>query len=131
MKKKWFVMTIATMLFGCSSGADFVPNVNPEFKEQMKGKTIAEATGTPSLWGQTETSVASKIKKGQTTKEEIKRVFGPTTNIALIDTGETWTYESSVVTIFSGASYTRNKLIVLFDDKGIVKNYAMTVDSKQ
>ena len=63
MKKKWFVMTIATMLLGCSSGADFVPNVNPEFKEQMKGKTIGEATGTPSLWGQTETSVASKIKK--------------------------------------------------------------------
>ncbi len=131
MKTTWFSIIAAVWLTGCGSGANFVPNANPEFRTEMQGKTIGETTGTPALWGQTEESVAKKITKGTTTKEEIKQSYGPTTNVSLTDTGEVWTYESTVTTIFSGASYTQNKLIILFNEKGIVKNYTFTVDKKQ
>ncbi len=98
---------------------------NPEFRKQMEGKTIGEATGNPSLWGQTEETIAKKIFPGKTTKDEVRAMFGASLKVVLTDTGETWTYESSVVTIFSGRSYTRNTLVLLFDDKGIVKRYSM------
>ncbi len=97
----------------------------------MKGKTVAEATGDRALWGQTEESIAKQIFPGRTTKNEVRAMFGSSLKVVLSDSGETWTYESSVVTIFSGASYTRNTLVILFDDKGIVKRYSMNVDEKK
>ncbi|OCW47647.1 hypothetical protein A6763_09330 [Aeromonas caviae] len=88
---------------------------------------IGEATGDPSMWGQTEESIAKKIVPKKSTKDDVKRIFGSTTKVALTDTGETWTYESQVITIFSGASNTKNTLIVLFDTDGVVNRYSMNV----
>lgn len=96
----------------------------------MEGKTIGEATGNPALWGQTEETIAKKIFPGKTTKAEVRGLFGSTTKVALTDSGETWTYDSAVVTIFAGASYTQSTLLVLFDENGIVKRYSMNVDKK-
>lgn len=96
----------------------------------MEGKTIGEATGNPALWGQTEETIEKKILPGKTTKEQVRAIFGTSLKVVLTDTGETWTYESSVVTIFSGRSYTRNTLVILFDEKGVVKRYSMNVDAK-
>jgi hypothetical protein len=104
--------------------------VNPEFRKQMEGKTVGEATGDQALWGQTEDTIAKKIFPGKTTKDEVRAIFGASLKVVLTDTGETWNYESSVVTIFSGSSYTRNTLIILFDDKAIVKRYSMNVLTK-
>lgn len=101
---------------------------NPEFKNQMEGRTLGEAKGNPALWGQTEASIARKLFPGRTTKSDVKAIFGSTTNVVLTDNGETWAYESSVVTIFAGASYTRNTLFILFDERGMVKRYSMNVD---
>ncbi|MFM4895618.1 MULTISPECIES: hypothetical protein [Aeromonas] len=114
------------LLSGCT-GTALVPDVNPEFKQQMEGKMIGEATGDPSMWGQTEESIAKKIVPKKSTKDDVKRIFGSTTKVALTDTGETWTYESQVITIFSGASNTKNTLIVLFDTDGVVNRYSMNV----
>jgi hypothetical protein len=120
-------LLVAAMTAGCT-GVPQSADVNPEFREKMKGKTIGQATGDHGLWGQTEDSVGKKIVSGKTTKEEVRAVFGPCLKVQLSDSGETWTYESEVITIFSGSSYTRNKLVILFDDKGIVKRYSMNVD---
>jgi hypothetical protein len=96
----------------------------------MEGKNIGEATGDAALWGQTEESISSKLFPGKTTTSEVRSLFGSTTKVSLTETGEIWTYESSVVTIFAGASYTRNTLLVLFDDKGIIKRYSLNVDKQ-
>jgi len=117
-----------------STGCTGVPasvDVTPEFRKQMEGKTIGEATGNKALWGQTEETIAKKIFPGRTTKEEVRSIFGASLKVVLTDTGETWTYESSVVTIFAGSSYTRNTLVILFDDKGVVTRYSMNVDEKK
>ncbi len=114
---------------GCT-GVPASVDVNPEFRKQMEGKTIGEATGNPALWGQTEETIEKKILPGKTTKEQVRAIFGTSLKVVLTDTGETWTYESSVVTIFSGRSYTRNTLVILFDEKGVVKRYSMNVDAK-
>jgi hypothetical protein len=106
-------------------------DVNPEFREKMDGRTIGEATGNRALWGQTEETIAKKIHPRRTTKKEVREIFGSSLDVELTDTGEIWNYESSVVTIFSGASYTRNSLIVLFDDQGVVKRYSMNVDERK
>ena len=120
-----FGLVVLTMA-GCT-GVPSSVDANPEFREQMKGKTIGEATGNPALWGQTEETIAKKIFPGKTTKDEVRAIFGASLKVVLTDSGETWNYESSVVTIFSGRSYTRSTLIILFDDKGIVKRYSMNV----
>jgi hypothetical protein len=117
--------TLLTMA-GCTGVPSSVV-VNPEFREQMKGKTIGEAKGNPALWGQTEDTIAKKIFPGRTSKDEVRAIFGASLKVVLTETGETWNYESSVVTIFNGSSYTRNTLVILFDDKGIVKRYSMNV----
>jgi len=129
MKKTLYFLMLGLVLLTMAScsGVPTSVAVNPEFRSQMEGKTIGEATGNQALWGQTEDTIAKKIFPGETTKGMVRAIFGASLNVVLTDTGETWNYESSVVTIFSGSSYTRNTLIVLFDDKGIVKRYSMNV----
>lgn len=122
-------LLIGATLIGCA-GVPMSTNINPEFRKQMEGKTLGEATGTPALWGQTEETIAKKLFPGKTNKDDVRAIFGSTTKVALTDTGETWTYESSVVTIFTGASYTRNTLLVLFDGNGILRRYSMNVDAR-
>ena len=134
MKSFYFYLIPVTVVIAASVGCTGVPasaDVNPQFREQMKGKTIGETTGDRALWGQTEASIAKKIFPGKTTKEDVRALFGSCLRVVLSDTGETWTYASSVITIFSGSSYTRNTLVILFDDKGTVKRYSMNVDEKK
>ena len=120
---------VSSALTGCTGVPQSV-DANPEFRKQMEGRTIGEATGDPALWGQTEESIARKILPGRTTKSEVRTMLGATTKVSLTESGETWVYESSVVTIFTGASYIRNMLLVLFDENGIVKRYSMNVDKR-
>jgi hypothetical protein len=124
------IIIFSTSIFVGCSGVPQAVDVNPEFRKQMEGKVIGEATGDTALWGQTEESVAKKIFPGKTTKSDIREIFGSTTKVALTETGETWAYESSVVTIMTGSSYTRNTLLVLFDENGVVRRYSMNVDKR-
>ena len=127
--KRTLSILFLVAMAGCT-GLPKSTDANPEFRKQMEGKTIGEATGNSALWGQTEDSIAKKVFPGKTNKSDVRVIFGSADNVALSDTGEIWTYESSVVTIFSGASYTRNKLLILFDENGVVKRYSMNVDAR-
>jgi hypothetical protein len=54
-----FILVASLMIVTTFSGCTGVPasiDVNPEFREQMKGKTIGQATGDRMLWGQTRLS---------------------------------------------------------------------------
>lgn len=127
------LLTVCVIASASLMGCTVVPlmkDPNPEFKTQMEGKTLGEAKGNPALWGQTEESISKKIFIGRTTKSDIRAKFGSTTNVLLSENGENWTFESSVVTFFSSASYTKNTLIILFDNSGIVKRYSMNVDTR-
>ena len=129
--KRLFLIGIFSLLVlsGCT-GIPSSTDVNPEFRAQMEGKVLGEAKGAPSLWGQTEESISQKVFPNKSTKSDVKRMFGSTSNIRLTETAETWIYKSSVVTIFSGASYTQNTLIILFDENGVVKRYSMNSNVK-
>ena len=95
--------------------------------------------GNDSLRKETEASVGDKIKPGETTKAEIKGMFGSPLNTSFTDSGmEIWKYELSkisvdatslipVVSIFAASSSGKKKeLIVFFDDKDVVKKYNMS-----
>jgi outer membrane protein assembly factor BamE (lipoprotein component of BamABCDE complex) len=97
------------------------------------------SVGNESLRKESEASVQQKIVEGKTTKAEIKAMFGSPATTSFTDGGlEIWNYELSkmkadavnyipLVGLFgSSASGTKKTLVVLFDDKGVVKKYTMS-----
>ena len=95
--------------------------------------------GNDSLRKETESSVGDKIKPGETTKAEVKGLFGSPLNTSYTDSGlEIWKYELSnlsvdatslipVVSIFAASSSGKKKeLVVFFDEKDVVKKYNMS-----
>jgi len=104
------------------------------------GMMCACATaGNDSLRKETEASVNDKIKPGETTKAEVKSMFGSPLNTSFTDSGqEIWKYELSnvsadatsfipVVSIFAASSSGKKKeLVVFFDDKDVVKKFNMS-----
>ena len=56
--------------------------------------------GNKALRGVTATSIAEHIKRGVTTREEIKALFGEPSNVSYIDNGlEAWTYYAGTTTV--------------------------------
>ena len=95
--------------------------------------------GNDSLRKETEASVSDKIKPGETTKAEVKGMFGSPLTTSYTDSGmEIWKYELAkisadatsyipVVSIFAASSSGKKKeLVVFFDEKDVVKKYNMS-----
>lgn len=97
------------------------------------------SVGNATLGKESEHSIQTKIIEGQTTKAEVRRMFGSPLKTTFTDSGqEVWNYELSkmsadmvsfipVVSMFgSSASGTKKELVVLFDREGIVRRFAMS-----
>ncbi|WP_321277231.1 hypothetical protein [Thiomicrorhabdus indica] len=115
MKNALLMIAIAAILGGCASAG------NQKLAEE-NGKTVAQ-----------------KIQENVTTKSEVQRHFGDPSETSFTDGGlEIWKYHLTdlsadavnyipVVNLFgSSASGTKKELVVLYDDKGIVKKYSMS-----
>ncbi len=96
------------------------------------------SAGNPHLRQETESSVADKVKEGETTKSEIKAIFGSPDSTSFTDGGlEIWKYyyiksraaASTYLTAFVGVAKQiadKKELTILFDDKDIVKRFTMS-----
>ena len=97
------------------------------------------SSGNDTLRKETELSVSKKMVEGQTTKAEVRGMFGSPLKTTFTDGGlEIWTFELSKVSadavsyiplvgLFGGsASGTKKELVVLFDDNGVVKRFSMS-----
>ncbi len=97
------------------------------------------SVGNESLRQETEATISQKIVEGKTAKTEVRSMFGSPASTSFTDAGlEIWKYELSkmsadavnfipVVNLFGRShSGTKKELVILFDDKGIVKRYSMS-----
>ncbi len=96
------------------------------------------SSGNKVLKDETSSSVAQKIIKGKTTKQEVRSMYGDPMETSFTDSGkEIWKYNfikgqmkaSSfipVVSLFSSGSEGDKKELVVFFDNDIVKNYSMS-----
>jgi len=100
--------------------------------------TACASNGNESLRNQTQATVATQIKNGVTTKEEVRKQFGDPTETSFTDGGkEIWKYRLDnvsadavsyvpVVNMFgASASGTRKELVILFDGDTVSK-YTMS-----
>jgi len=109
MKKYIVFLALVPLVFGCASGGN----------EKVRSETMD--------------SVAAKVTKGATTKEQIKTLYGEPSHVTLTDGGnEVWTYQYAhatatavsyvpIVGIFAGGSD--------INKNNIMQNY--TVHSSQ
>jgi len=97
------------------------------------------SVGSESLRKETETSVSQKIVQGKTTKTEVRSMFGSPTKTSFTDGGlEIWNYDFTnvsadaisyvpIVGMFgASASGKKKELVVMYDDKNIVKRFSMS-----
>ena len=64
----------------------------------------------------------SEIRIHQTTRDEIRSMFGPPWRVGIEDGRQTWTYGRYLYRLF-GETSTKD-LVVRFDDRGIVASYS-------
>ncbi|MCP3718940.1 outer membrane protein assembly factor BamE [Paraburkholderia sp. CNPSo 3281] len=96
------------------------------------------SAGVQQLKDESATTVGEKITKGKSTKDDVRATFGDPTETSFTDSGnEIWRYRYShstakginfvpLANIFmSGQDVDKKELVVFFDDKGVVKNFAM------
>ncbi|WP_310389458.1 hypothetical protein [Roseateles sp.] len=97
------------------------------------------SAGTEALRKESESSVQQKMAVGKTTKAEVRAMFGSPIKTTFTDNGlEVWNFEFSnvsadalsyvpIVNMFGGsASGKKKELVVLFDEKDVVKRFAMS-----
>lgn len=97
------------------------------------------SAGSKVLHHETETTVSQKLTEGQTTKAEVRKMFGSPAKTSFTDGGlEIWTYERSnlkadgvnyipIVNLFgSSMSGVKKELVILFDSHDVVKRYSMS-----
>lgn len=97
------------------------------------------STGNKVLKKETSSTVSAKITKGETTKEQVRAMYGDPMTTSFTDSGkEIWKYEFTkthvkatnfipFVSMFnSGAKGTKKELVIMFDDNSIVKNFSMS-----
>lgn len=97
------------------------------------------SAGNQTLKAESEGSVSEKLKEGQTTKQEVRNLFGSPSTTDFTDGGlEVWKYELvdvsadavsyiPIVNLFgSSASGTKKELVVLFDSEDIIKRFSMS-----
>ncbi|MFP6561950.1 outer membrane protein assembly factor BamE [Paraburkholderia sp. B3] len=107
-------LIVATMLAGCASAG----------VQQLKTEDA--------------TTVSAKITRDRSTKDDVRAAFGDPTETSFTDSGnEIWRYRYSHSTakginfvplanlFMSGQDVDKKELVVLFDDKGVVKNFSM------
>ena len=88
--------------------------------------------------------IDQQIVQGKTTKEEVRAALEDPTGVSFTNDGrEVWTYLYAhatptaqsyipVVNLFShGANVDRKRLVILFDDKGIVEKYSYSEGKSQ
>ena len=63
----------------------------------------------------------TRIRLGETTREDIKEILGPPWRIGLEDGNRTWTYGYYKYSLF-GETITRD-LVIRFDSNGVVSSY--------
>ncbi len=96
------------------------------------------SSGNKVLKEETAQTVESKLIKGKSTKSDVRSLYGDPMTTSFTDSGnEIWKYEFvnahskatnfiPVVSMFaSGSEGEKKELVVFFDQRGIVKNYAM------
>ncbi len=96
------------------------------------------SSGNKALKEESSSSVAEKIIKGKTTKEEVRSMYGDPMETTFTDSGkEIWKYHFikaqikasnliPVVNLFASGSEGDKKELVVFFDNDIVKNYSMS-----
>ena len=97
------------------------------------------SAGNKVLKNESAKSVAAKIEKGRSTKDDVRAMFGDPMTTSFTDSGnEIWKYEFTkthakatnfipFVSLFkSGAKGKKKELVVFFDKNGVVKNYSMS-----
>jgi outer membrane protein assembly factor BamE (lipoprotein component of BamABCDE complex) len=97
------------------------------------------SSGNESLRKESESSIQQKVVEGKTTKAEVRQMFGSPLSTSFTDGGlEIWNFEMAkmsadaidyvpIVGLFGGtASGTKKQLVILFDDKGVVKKCSMS-----
>ena len=97
------------------------------------------SAGNKVLKNESAKSVAAKIEKGRSTKDDVRAMFGDPMTTSFTDSGnEIWKYEFTkthskvtnfipIVSLFkSGAKGKKKELVVFFDKNGVVKNYSMS-----
>lgn len=101
------------------------------------------STGNVSMKEHTQDSIDTVIVKSKTTKQEVLAYFGAANSSSFTDSGnEIWTYRYDYskpmarnfipYNVFSMGENTQTKeLVILFDDKGIVKNYTFRQTATQ
>jgi len=101
--------------------------------------TGCASVGSESLRKETEVTVSQKVVQGKTTKSEVRAMFGSPTKTSFTDGGlEIWNYDFTnvsadaisyvpIVSMFGGSSSGKKKeLVVMYDEKDIVKRYSMS-----
>ena len=94
--------------------------------------------GVQQLKEENQASVATKITRGKSTKDDVRAAFGDPTETSFTDSGnELWRYRYSHSTskainfvplanlFLAGADVDKRELVVFFDADGLVKNYSM------
>lgn len=105
------------------------------------GMTLAgcASSGNQSLRDETEASVSAKLTEGKTTRSEVQQMFGSPYQTSFTSEGEEiWTYQLDnlqadavnfipvVGALGTSHSGKRKQLVVLFNNKNIVRRYSMT-----
>lgn len=70
------------------------------------------------------TDAVTQIKIGQTTKEDIRRIFGPPWRTGYEDGEKTWTYGRYDKRVFGQSE--ASDLVVRFDDNDVVSSYSFS-----
>lgn len=115
----------------------------------MKSKFIAAAaalllvsacasSGNEKVRTETMDTVAAKVTKGVTTKDQVKALYGEPGNVSLTDMGsEVWTYTYAhatakavnfvpIVGLFEGgADVNKNEVVFIFDKNNILQNFTV------
>lgn len=94
--------------------------------------------GNERIKAENQTTIASKLTEGKTTKQEVEANLGSASSVSFTDSGnEIWTYKHAratpnatsfipIVSIFTrGAEVKTKELIILFDKNGVVTKYTM------
>ena len=96
------------------------------------------SSGNEKVRTETMDSVASKVTKGTTTKNQVREFYGEPSEVSLTDAGgEVWKYSYAhatvkavnfvpIVNLFSGgADVNKNEVVFIFDKNDIMQNYTV------
>ncbi len=115
---RWIAFVLILILTACSTAPPPTTSIGPE-----------------SLRGETDASLAAKLIKGKTTKDEVRAIFGAPSLSSIGDNGnEHWTFQLSDVNSGSYVPLVGNPapsvqvkyLNMVFDKRGRLVNYTLS-----